>query len=258
MADNLQKDTLNLRKELVLNLKKSLNIDGIKANIVVVMDYSLSMEDEYEDGSVQSAVTRIFPLAMAFDPDGKAPLYLFHNDSMYCGEMTSDNVFQYIEKARSGKRMGGTSFAPVINNVIHDIAKGRITDVVKETKSFFKSLFGSKNDAPVAEVSKSEGIENIPTLVLFFTDGDCSDERESKKAMIDASSHPVFFQFIGIGRGSKFLEELDNMDGRKVDNANYFKMPSLSHPVSDDEFYKLLLNEFPSYITAIKQLNYIK
>ena len=263
-------EELDLRKEIVLDLKKSDDtLKNITANIIVVMDYSVSMGSEYSSGRVQKAVERVFPLAMAFDPDGKAPLYLFHDNPYNCGNITIDNISKSISSAtKFVGNMGGTTFSNTIDLIVKDLYF-EINQVSKqakkeEPKGFFGKLvkmFSSEEEVPMSSVSYTEkkSIEKIPTLVLFFTDGDCNynDRQNTEHALIKASKYPVFFQFIGIEDGSEFLEELDEMDGRLVDNANYFKMPSLEHPISDKELYQLLLKEFPSYITKIKQLNYI-
>lgn len=237
-----KKEQLDLRKQVVLDLKKKINLEGINANVVVCMDYSGSMSHEYERGYVQDAVERVLPLALAFDPDGKAPLYLFHNDVKHCGEMDKDNVFDAIDNAqRKMGSMGGTEFATAIKKIVSDTCTG-------ESKGLISKLFGKKEAKQ----------QDIPTLVLFFTDGDTSNRHEVETEMIKASKQPVFFQFIGIGGvDSHFLENLDNMSGRFIDNANYFKMPSLNS-LSDEELYSKILKEFPSYIEEARKKNLIK
>ena len=44
-----------------------------------------------------------------------------------------------------------------------------------------------------------------------------------------------------------FLEELDTMSGRHVDNANFFSVaePSL---LPDEELYDLLMSEYPEWV----------
>lgn len=67
---------LDLRKQLVLDLKKEKGIDG-KAQVVVAMDYSGSMSQLYRNGAVQLLVERLFPLALGFDDNGTLDFYLF-------------------------------------------------------------------------------------------------------------------------------------------------------------------------------------
>lgn len=241
-----RQEALDLRKQVVLDLKKAINLEGVYANIVVCMDYSGSMGSEYSSGRVQEAVERVLPLALAFDPDGKAPLYLFHNFAKKCGTMDKDNIFEAIERAqRTMGGMGGTEFSPAINMIVKDCSFTETNE-----GGFISKLFGSKKTTVEAA--------DIPTLVLFFTDGDTSNAHEVESVIKKVSKFPVFFQFIGIGDvNSDILENLDEMPGRFIDNANYFKMPSLSS-LSDEELYIKILKEFPSYIKEAKNKNILK
>ena len=70
--------------------------------------------------------------------------------------------------------------------------------------------------------------------------------------MIDASYLPIFWQFVGVdGSGYGLLEELDNMSGRYVDNANFFALDRFK-TVPNEKVYSLLLNEFPAWLKLAK------
>jgi len=43
------------------------------------------------------------------------------------------------------------------------------------------------------------------------------------------------------------LEKLDTMDGRVVDNANFFALDDIDR-ISDEQLYERLLNEFPQWL----------
>ena len=67
--------------------------------------------------------------------------------------------------------------------------------------------------------------------------------------MLDASREPIFWKFMGIEAGRvdfEFLERLDDMPGRVVDNADFFKVKS---PIDlpDAELFELLVNELDSW-----------
>ena len=94
--------------------------------------------------------------------------------------------------------------------------------------------------------------------MLFVTDGENSDEEEAKNAIVDASRFPVFFQFVGIGGGSfTFLRELDTMEGRFLDNANFFE---ISDPtaIPESQLYNLLMAEYPAWIEKAKDEKLLK
>lgn len=62
----------------------------------------------------------------------------------------------------------------------------------------------------------------------------------------------LFWQFVGIG-DSNFdtLKKLDEMEGRFIDNANFFHIQDIE-AISDEEIYNLLLNEFPEWLKEAK------
>ena len=62
----------------------------------------------------------------------------------------------------------------------------------------------------------------------------------------------MFWQFVGVG-GSNYgiLEKLDTMEGRYVDNANFFALDDFKK-VSNPDLYGRLLNEFPQWLREIR------
>jgi hypothetical protein len=106
-----------------------------------------------------------------------------------------------------------------------------------------------------------------PVYVMFVTDGSTSDQPTTEKQLRWSSYEPMFWQFMGIGKGRKskskrllsfadsdfpFLEKLDELQGRLIDNANFFSVSSPDE-VSDAELYDLLMAEYPSWLKLAKQ-----
>ena len=89
-----------------------------------------------------------------------------------------------------------------------------------------------------------------PTFIVFINDGGC--KRTIKNPIVESSNKPIFWQFVGIGDSNfEVLEKLDTMEGRFIDNANFFHIKEIEK-VSDEELYNNLLNEFPSWLTEAK------
>src|SRR5690606_38713289 len=107
----------------------------------------------------------------------------------------------------------------------------------------------------VLDFYRYNGIKNIPTYVVFISDGGVHSNRAIKSAIIKASEYPIFWQFVGIG-GSSYgiLEALDTMQGRVVDNCNFFSLDMLNS-VSEEQLYQMLLNEFPDWLKIAKAKN---
>lgn len=232
---NLFKE-LDLRKEQVLDLKKKVGLEGQKAQVVLALDYSGSMGMLYSDGSVQKLVERILPLGLAFDDNQEVDFYLFHDGQIRVDQtLNLNNIVGYIDnKVMNRYRMGGTNYAPVINAIVKDFGK---------KSGWFGSGKPSKLDLPV--------------YVIFITDGENSDRGDAEQAIREAANHGIFFQFVGIGRSSfSFLEKLDNLSGRNIDNANFFKVENLNNK-TDEQLYSLLLTEFPTFVTEARTKNLI-
>jgi uncharacterized protein with von Willebrand factor type A (vWA) domain len=221
------------RKAAILDLKKEKGIDGQKAAVVLCLDYSGSMSGLYANGSVQDTVERILPLGLAFDDNNEVDFYIFENGVTKLPEnITLKNLDNYINnKVMNKYSMGGTEYAPAINRIVKDFSKS--------------GMFGSK-------------AIDYPVYVIFITDGDNSDHREAEEAIRNASKHGVFFQFVGIGNTQfDFLAKLDNLSGRQLDNANFFKIPDL-RSCDDKHLYNLLMTEFPGWIPQARKAGQIK
>lgn len=217
-SDNL----LNLRKEKIqtLCLQKPILADT-KARVSLVLDYSGSMRTMYNNGTVQAIIERILPIAMKFDDDGEMELWIFENGFKHLEPINLSNYYGYVkDKIMSKYSMGGTKYTPVIKDI---------------EKTYME-------DSPM----------KISNYVIFITDGDndTTDKKLATEAIIEVSKKPIFFQFVGIGHKEnefKYLRKLDEMDGRYVDNANFFAIEDINSE-TDDDIYNKLLAEFPGWL----------
>ena len=90
--------------------------------------------------------------------------------------------------------------------------------------------------------------QNLPVYVIFITDGEPSDREESENVLMQMAECPIFFQFIGIGSEHfSFLQKLDDITGRYVDNADFKPVRDLS-----DISYEMLIDEFPNWLSDEK------
>ena len=97
----------------------------------------------------------------------------------------------------------------------------------------------------------------MPVYIVFISDGGVSEARKIKKILQEASSQPIFWQFVGIGgRNYGVLEKLDTMEGRVVDNCNFFKIDNIES-ISESMLYDFLLQEFPIWLTEAKNKNIV-
>ena len=209
---------ISLRKELVEKTVHKKSISSNSARVVFVLDHSGSMTHLYRNGTVQDVLERIFPIAMHFDDNAEMEFYWFDNLFKELAPVNYDNIDGYVQNViLSGKEhFGGTNYAPVMKEVTDRYGK----------------------DNPM----------DIPTFVVFITDGNNADKRDAQNVITEASRYNIFWKFVGIGNERfDFLEKLDTMNGRFIDNANFIKISNISQ-ISDEELYELLLDEYNDWL----------
>ncbi|UOE56488.1 VWA domain-containing protein [Bacillus sp. CMF12] len=209
---------------IVLEKKKLTNVT---ARVGLVLDISGSMRKLYKNGTVQRVVERILAVASQFDDDGALDIWVYDNEFSRLKPVTEHDFEGYVDQY-------------ILNN-----------DLIHK--------FGRNDEPPVMEdvIQKytSEDTSKDPAFIVFINDGGC--KRTIKKPVVASSDKPLFWQFVGIGDSNfEVLEKLDEMDGRYIDNANFFHIKDVE-TISDNELYDLLLNEFPDWLKEAKEMNVI-
>lgn len=219
------------------------------------------MASLYSDGSVQALVEKLLPFGMALDANGTLDAYIFDDHATKIKEVTSSNICDFVNKNIIGKyQMGGTNYAPIINMIVKDFG-GVMHDhstLASKGKSWLEKAKSALSGGSTASPAPSDVKKfDHPVYVAFVTDGDCGDKAATRQAMINASYNGIFFQFIGIGGASfGFLQELDEMEGRLVDNANFQKATDIN-AATDDHLYDILMKEYPGYPAQARKLGLI-
>jgi len=204
-------------KPLIVELERN-ELLTITARVALVMDMSGSMAPSYGDGTVQKIINKILPVAVQFDDDGELDFWFFGKT---CEHRPAVNLQNYTKA------------------------------VPPDWFDRMKNL-GYVNNEPVVmrEIVEKYRTSEIPAYIIFVTDGDVHHEAEIKGTLAQASFTPIFWQFVGVrGKNYGVLEELDTMQGRFVDNANFFALDNFN-TVTNEEFYSRLLAEFPLWLRA--------
>ncbi len=210
---------VSLAKPLKVELEKR-NLSDCVARVALVLDISGSMTERYRNGTVQEIVNKTLPLAVQFDDDGELDFWYYGTT---CRRMPSVNMKNY-ESA-----------------------------VPADWKQLMRTLGGCNNEVLVMnEIVREYTGSKLPVYVLFITDGGVAQAGAIKKILKDFSKEPVFWQFVGVGgRNYGILEKLDTLEGRYVDNANFFALDDF-RKVSNPDLYSRLLNEFPQWLKEIR------
>lgn len=220
---------ISLAKKATVSLEKN-QLLGVRANVALVLDASGSMNSQYSKGVVQEVVNRLVPLAVNFDADMSIDCWAFAEQTQFLGEVNLDNYSDFINISKGGWRSWRVGAR--INN-----EPAAIDQVIKHYA--LKGL-------------------SLPAYVLFISDGGIHDNRGITRAIVDSCKLPIFWQFVGLGGvGYGILKKLDTMQGRFIDNCNFFELDNLRQ-VSEDQLYDMMLNEFPQYIKEARRMSLIR
>ncbi|MET3134217.1 stress response protein SCP2 [Oxalobacteraceae bacterium GrIS 1.11] len=234
---------VNLVKQAGVSLQKA-GLGQHRARVCLCLDISGSMDKLYRDGLVQKFSERILALACQFDDDGEIDVFLFGKEVHQPAPLGLANCHTYVKQMLAHHPLEG------------DTRYGRAIQAIRT--HYFPDVRGGERSRPVAA--------ELPVYVMFVTDGGTSDKPLTEKQLRWASYEPIFWQFMGIGKGRKshsklmaafadsdfpFLEKLDELDGRYVDNANFFSV-SAPDEHSDAQLYDLLMTEYPGWLTLAR------
>ncbi|MEH7378365.1 VWA domain-containing protein [Neobacillus drentensis] len=156
-------------------------------------------------------------------------------------ELTIDNFNGFVNKLIKSHPLEGSTYY------------GKAMKMIRQ--HYFGSA--SKRNKPLSN--------DVPIYVMFVTDGATFDEQETIHHIQSSSFEPLFWQIMEIGKSNKgtkkrgflrafqsdfsFLEELDNLSGRYIDNADFFSAED-PQSISDNELYDLLMQEYPEWVKA--------
>lgn len=217
-AENTLLTSIDLRKKIVQNTLEKKKLTNFTARVGLVLDISGSMQTLYKNGTVQEVVERILAVACKFDDNATLDVWIYDNEFSRLPSATEEDFEHYVQKH-------------IMNN-----------------KTIHK--FGRNNEPPVMQdVIRKYTVEedsSIPVFMVFINDGGVV--KPIKKVITESAVQPIFWQFVGIGDSDfDVLKQLDTMEGRIVDNANFIHIEDIAS-ISDETLYNLLLNEFPLWL----------
>jgi hypothetical protein len=218
------------------------------ARVALCLDISGSMGGLFSSGKVQAFLERVLALALRFDDDGSVDVFSFGVGAYVEQPVTLDTFRGYTERLlRQRSLEAGTNY-------------GKAIELLRRT---YYPNGSDKRTAPVAD--------RVPVYVMFVTDGQTTDEAHTKAQVVQAAFEPIFWQFMGIGKSKRdvaakgggffarlfasdfsFLEGLDTMQGRYVDNANFFSVQDPA-TIADEQLYGLLMAEYPSWVKLARE-----
>lgn len=250
-------DKIEQKAPELLSLAKNANealslrkLAGQKAKVALVLDFSGSMAGQYRSGAMQRLAEKILALGTQLDDDGAIDLFVFDSGAAHLGEVTIDNYRGSIDRLTKGRRMGTTSYTAAFDEVVkyYGFAPRR-------SSGGLGGMFRKKTPALYEELTTPA---NEPVFALFLTDGSPDNKASAVEAITRASYAPIFWQFLSIGRESMpFLEKLDDLDGRYIDNADYKPVGDVDK-LTDVKLFDLILDEYPGWVTEERNRGQIR
>jgi stress response protein SCP2 len=231
---------LSLQKAAVISLTKH-RLDNLTARVIMVLDASGSTSHMWPD-IMQAVTDRLATLALNLDDNGELEFWIYATNTKKMAVVTIANLDGYIKDLQNG----GDGSLPYLTKSKRGMLSWAIVPDM-----------GVDNNEPLvmeAIIKDAKNTKDIPTLVLFVTDGGIDKDHAIEKLLKEASHFPIFWQFIGLG-GSSYgvLERFDQLKGRYVDNAGFFAIDDY-RSVTDEELYHRVVKEFPSWLTKVKSL----
>ena len=246
---------VSLIKKVSVSLDKA-GLADHKARLALCLDISGSMSSLYRSGQISAFTDRILALAARFDDDGQLDVFLFGTHVHQPEPMDLASAKGYIERLQKRYPLeGGTDYGQAMAAI----------------RRFYFPDSRAAQGRPQAAA--------LPVYVMFLTDGQTSNEDFAERQVQESSFEPLFWQFMGIGRSSKpktpgmpgkpspqpgffaslfatdfaFLEKLDAMTGRYLDNANFFSVLKPDE-FTDEVLYDLLLGEYKDWLPQARKL----
>ncbi|HHP7240661.1 MAG TPA: VWA domain-containing protein [Cyclobacteriaceae bacterium] len=221
---------------------KEYNLVKNSCQVILCLDVSESMVPYLESGKAQEFAERFLALGHLLDIDKQLDIFLFAEKAHFLGAMDMSNVRNLINESIDIYKLGDHSNYPEIIRLIR--------------AHYFKRDIAQK------EVFSSD----YPVFVLFVTNGETINIKETVEQIVESSYEPCFWQFITLGVTAKemgkgfwawlkkpfaedysFLQKLDLMKNRFVDNAGYTNVTNPSD-LTDSEFYELIMDEYPYWL----------
>lgn len=235
---------LSLTKQAAVSLAKR-GLTDHTARVALCLDISGSMSGLYRSGKIQALCERVLALGLRFDDNEQVDVFLFGANTHDVGELGMHNVGAFLGNVlRQYPLEGGTMYGAAMRMI---------------RRQYFG--FDGPRQQPVSAQQ--------PVYVMFVTDGATMDHQVTIEQIQSSAFEPIFWQFMAIGNSPKavdaapnqkrgflqrlltsdfsFLENLDNMPGRFLDNANFFAVNDPAN-VPDEMLFDLMMAEYPGWL----------
>lgn len=190
---------------------------GMRGRVIVVLDHSGSMYDDYESGTVQALLLRTLAFGLQIDTDATIEVIPFDSRVWPAVQVDPSNYQTVVSNSIWQRaRMGSTNLADALDHV-RDL--------------------GGKTEEPI--------------VCVVITDGEPDSQGAATRVVCDLARYPVFVKFLAI-RPVRYLQDLDDLEqtqpgARLLDNVD---AKTIADParVTDAEFAEAMTDEWDSWL----------
>lgn len=216
-----------------VNLQKRTSKRLTDVNVNLCLDVSGSTRNSFasysQPSDIQLFMERIFSVSKAIDDDGILNFSLFDTSNYNQPELVVEQEYSNLSSIvaniyNNSNYWGGTSFSPplkALNNKLFET-----TTLGASLKSFFG----------IAK-PKTQEASTTKQLIIFVTDGECSDYEATRQMLKTLSEKSCFIQFVSIGSANRFLQDC----AKSYPNVDYALMSSFNQ--DDDKTINTLLSD---------------
>jgi hypothetical protein len=254
-----------------LTLKKH-KLEDHTARVVLVLDISESMRPLYKKRQVQDLVAKTMALGFQFDDDGQIDVIGFGVKAHYIGEYGIDNYKSCVDDILNRHDLEfGTHYEKPLEMLLDKYGDSDlpvyvqfVTDGDTQHREASEAMLRKMSSAPI--FVQFMGISGQDIMPAGFGQTDAADPTPADQP---PAKRGLLSRLFGLGaqdpvdeakpakkqrlpEGFEFLINMDNMTGRKVDNANFFAIKDPG-TFPDDKLYALLMNEYPQWLKAARE-----
>ncbi len=251
---------VNLVKKAGISLEKK-GLSDHRARVALCLDISGSMHRLYQSGKVQELCERVLGMAVQFDDDGACDVFTFGTGGYDEGPLDLQNYQGWIPQLLQRRRLeGGTNYNHAMQAVrqhyFPDSGGGKRTSPCPGQAAGVRHVRHRRaDDRPGRHQAPGRVVVVRADLLEFMAIGQSSRNVDAgAPAPLSKKKQGRFSARLAsmMSGDFQFLEELDDMPGRFIDNADFF---SVSDPmaISDDQLYDLMMNEYPEWLKLARQ-----
>jgi uncharacterized protein YegL len=274
-------ELVNLVKTAKVSLEKA-NLGTHNARVALVLDISGSMDALYCSGKVQKLAERALAMAARFDDDGKIDVFLFGINCHFPGPMTLENFRDFVKRGLSSYPLeGGTNYAAAMKAVRkHYFPSASTSNVLKSAQSPVYVMFVTDGQPGDQAATRQQVVASSyePIFWQFMGVGRMSNRFKAPTPVVStpvveqrtpgllkrlfgwvdivtqSTSTPVSTPVVTNDGDFPFLEELDVLQGRLIDNTAFFAVVDPT-TVPDGEFFDLMMEQYPEWVKTAPSHN---